>query len=98
MSMHTCVYMITLFLSVYFINNYCLILIYEYLYVYSWTFVVDRSDRSVARCKEYLYSLFPFAGVRILTDVQQTDFPEELYPVYMIALVPTNEVEEGSEL
>ena len=90
MIIYACVYLI-----LYYKQN--LILIYIYLCVYSWTFVVDRSDRSVARCKEYLYSLFPFAGVRILTDAQQTDFPEELYPVYMIALVPDTEVEmEGS--
>lgn len=54
----------------------------------SWTFVVDRSDRSVARCREYLDTLFSFAGLCIVSESKQTDFPEELYPVYMIALEP----------
>jgi protein N-terminal methyltransferase len=53
-----------------------------------WSFVVDRSDRSVARCREYLDTLFGFAQLRVVAESRQTDFPPELYPVHMIALEP----------
>lgn len=54
----------------------------------SWTFVVDKEDSSVARCKEYVRLLLHLAGLNVLEEVKQTDFPTELYPVIMFVLRP----------
>lgn len=54
----------------------------------NYTFVVDSDDSSVARCVEYATLLLNLSGLDIILQVQQTDFPKELYPVIMFALVP----------
>jgi hypothetical protein len=33
------------------------------------------------------------AGLKVILQTRQTDFPEELYPVYMIAIVAANDGE-----
>jgi hypothetical protein len=42
----------------------------------------------LARCVEYLRALFDIAGLDILLERKQTDFPEELCTVRMFALTP----------
>ncbi len=50
------------------------------------TFLWDRSDSSVARHKRYMKLLLSLAGLQVIQEVQQTDFPEELFPVMMWAI------------
>ena len=50
------------------------------------TFLVDKDDSSVCRHIEYLRILVRLAGLNIVLERQQKDFPEELYPVVMMAL------------
>lgn len=52
----------------------------------SLTFCLDLDDNSVARHLEYQKLLFELAGLEVVAEQQQNDFPEELYPVFMIAL------------
>jgi len=52
----------------------------------NYTFVVDSDDSSVARCVEYASLLLNLSGLDIILQIQQTDFPKELYPVVMFAL------------
>lgn len=54
----------------------------------NWTFVVDKQDSSVARCKEYVKLLLHLSGLNIIEELRQTDFPTELYPVIMFVLRP----------
>ena len=51
---------------------------------------MDRSDRSMARCRAYCLALLRLAGLSVVAEAQQTDFPPELLPVHMTALVPDN--------
>ena len=51
-----------------------------------WTFVVDNEDNSVARCREYIRLLIKLAGLEIVMETLQTDFPQELYPVTTFAI------------
>lgn len=55
-----------------------------------WTFVVDRDDSSVARHITYLKLLIELSGLSIVLERTQKDFPEELYPVYMLAMAPND--------
>jgi len=52
------------------------------------TFLVDKEDSSVARHLDYIRILLHLSGLHILVEQRQTDFPEELFPVTMFALVP----------
>ncbi|RYH08376.1 methyltransferase domain-containing protein [archaeon] len=52
------------------------------------TFFFDKSDNSVCRHMDYLRALLKVAQVEVVEQVKQEGFPEELYPVYMIALRP----------
>lgn len=52
------------------------------------TFYFDKSDNSVCRHMDYLRALLEVAQVQLVEQVRQEGFPEELYPVYMIALRP----------
>jgi len=52
------------------------------------TFLVDKDDSSVARHLDYIRILLHLSGLHILVEQRQTDFPEELFPVTMFALVP----------
>lgn len=40
----------------------------------SYTFVVDKSDSSVARCREYIRLLFKLAGLDLILEETQVDF------------------------
>jgi protein N-terminal methyltransferase len=53
------------------------------------TFLWDRSDSSVARHKRYYKLLLSLAGLQVVQEAQQTDFPEELFPVMMWAICST---------
>lgn len=57
----------------------------------NYTFVVDNSDSSVSRSLAYMKMLFEMSGIKVLLEARQTDFPEELYPVIMLALVDARE-------
>ena len=50
------------------------------------TFMWDMSDSSVARHRTYMKLLLTLAGLQVVLEVQQTDFPEELFPVMMWAI------------
>ena len=50
------------------------------------TFLVDKDDSSVCRHIEYLRILVRLAGLNIVLERRQKDFPEELYPVVIMAL------------
>jgi len=54
--------------------------------VEAYTFVVDKSDSSVSRHQHYIHLLFHLAGLRVVLQERQKDFPSELYPVVMFAL------------
>lgn len=54
------------------------------------TFLVDKDDSSVARHLDYIRILLHLSGLHILVERRQTDFPEELFPVTMFALVPVS--------
>mmetsp|Transcript_3993 Transcript_3993/g.5544 ORF Transcript_3993/g.5544 Transcript_3993/m.5544 type:complete len:302 (-) Transcript_3993:71-976(-) len=55
----------------------------------SWVFVVDRSDSSVSRSLKYIKLLARLAGLQVCEERLQEGFPEELFPVYMLAFQPT---------
>ena len=59
----------------------------------NWTFCVDRQDSSVARCKPYIELLLKLAGLTVIAAKLQIDFPAELTPVYMLAMVKTTQSE-----
>jgi protein N-terminal methyltransferase len=50
-------------------------------------FCVDREDSSITRSEEYFEACFKVAGLTVLRKERQRNFPEELYPVLMYALV-----------
>jgi 2-polyprenyl-3-methyl-5-hydroxy-6-metoxy-1,4-benzoquinol methylase len=43
-----------------------------------WTFIVDKDDNSVARCRDYHKLLFDLAGLEIVLEKTQTKFTKEL--------------------
>ena len=51
-------------------------------------FFVDLDDSSVTRSLPYFEALFHFAGFRVLHRSRQAAFPDELFPVWMLALEP----------
>lgn len=53
-----------------------------------WTFVVDKDDSSVTRCSAYSRVLFELAEVEVLFEERQQEFPADLNPINMFALVP----------
>lgn len=52
----------------------------------STTFQVDSADSSVTRSREYFQAIFDYCGLTVVHERLQTDFPEDLYDVHMIAL------------
>lgn len=52
------------------------------------TFVVDVEDASVTRSLPYWRSLVFQAGLRVVKESWQTSFPDDIYPVPMMALRP----------
>jgi protein N-terminal methyltransferase len=55
------------------------------------TFLVDKEDSSVARNTEYIRILLHLSGLTIIEQVKQIGFPDELFPVYMFALIPSTQ-------
>lgn len=53
----------------------------------STAYCIDLDDNSVCRNLRYSKILFDLADLKIISEEQQKEFPEELYPVFMIALV-----------
>jgi protein N-terminal methyltransferase len=51
-------------------------------------FCIDQDDCSVSRNIEYIKLLFSRAGLKVIAEERQRNFPPELYPVFMFALVP----------
>jgi protein N-terminal methyltransferase len=51
-------------------------------------FVLDRDDASLTRSVPYLLNLAERAGLRVVLQRHQNNFPEEIFPVPMIALEP----------
>ncbi|KAJ0397472.1 hypothetical protein P43SY_006156 [Pythium insidiosum] len=47
---------------------------------------IDRQDSSMTRSDTYFKSIFRQAGLKVIAEQRQTNFPEELYPVKMYAL------------
>lgn len=54
-------------------------------------FLVDAEDSSISRSDKYLKALFERAGLRLLHERRQLDFPKKLFPVKMYALRPNRE-------
>ena len=52
------------------------------------TFVLDVDDASVTRSISYWRSLIFQSGLRIVREQWQTDFPDDIFPVPMLALQP----------
>mmetsp|Transcript_36927 Transcript_36927/g.73492 ORF Transcript_36927/g.73492 Transcript_36927/m.73492 type:complete len:480 (-) Transcript_36927:101-1540(-) len=52
------------------------------------TFVLDVEDASVTRSLPYWRSLIFQAGLRVVKESWQTDFPDDIFPVPMMALQP----------
>lgn len=48
--------------------------------------VVDEVDSSVTRPLSHLKKLLKQANLRLVKESKQTNFPKELFPVYMLAL------------
>lgn len=59
-------------------------------------FLVDKEDSSVMRSDEYLKSQFVKAGLTVLRETEQVDFPKEIFPVRTYALKPIGDVERTS--
>jgi protein N-terminal methyltransferase len=49
-------------------------------------FFIDKDDNSITRSDTHFRSIFESAGIKILKEEQQSDFPKELFPVSMWAL------------
>jgi protein N-terminal methyltransferase len=49
-------------------------------------FCVDKEDSSITRSGPYYKELFRLAGLEVVLEVRQREFPADLYPVYMYAL------------
>lgn len=54
------------------------------------TFAWDREDSSMTRHLEYVKLLVALAGLQIIQQQRQTDFPEDLYPVMMLTVASPN--------
>ncbi|GFR43413.1 hypothetical protein Agub_g4494 [Astrephomene gubernaculifera] len=57
-------------------------------------FVVDKDDSSLTRSNTYMLDLFERAGVQVLYNVKQRNWPKELFEVRMYVIKPR--VQEGS--
>lgn len=60
------------------------------------TFVVDNDDASVCRSLPYWLKLVELAGLKVVLQRIQSDFPEDLFPVPMLALVPANNMDANN--
>jgi len=59
------------------------------------TFTVDKEDSSLTRASEYMRLLFTLSGLNVILERKQKDFPEDLCPVHMFALI--NGIQEQSQ-
>jgi protein N-terminal methyltransferase len=50
------------------------------------TFVLDNDDASVTRSLPYWLALIELAGLKVIKQDMQHNFPDELFPVPMLAL------------
>jgi protein N-terminal methyltransferase len=55
-------------------------------------FIVDRDDASVTRSLPYILALVELAGMRVVYERYQSDFPDNIFPVPMLALEPKAEI------
>ena len=51
-------------------------------------FLVDKDDSSLTRSKAYMERIFEKAGMVIVRDTRQKNFPEDMFPVWTWALQP----------
>ena len=51
-------------------------------------FVADAQDSSVTRSLPYILAIVHLAGLRVVLEEYQDDFPENIFPVPMVALCP----------
>lgn len=51
--------------------------------------IVDETDSSVTRPLALFKKLMKQAGLKIIKEARQTNFPSSLFPVYMLAMRPT---------
>lgn len=49
-------------------------------------FLVDKEDCSVMRCSKYMKALFARAGLKVVKETRQVDFPRHVFPVRTYAL------------
>ena len=52
------------------------------------TFVFERDDSSVTRSLDYILAVAELAGLRVVYQRFQENFPDNIFPVPMIALAP----------
>ncbi len=57
----------------------------------------DEEDSSVTRPEPLLREIFERSGLRLMRQREQQKFPNELYPVHMFALRPSDESEKRQE-
>lgn len=50
-------------------------------------FFIDNDDNSITRSDTHFKTIFESAGLKLVKEETQTDFPKELFPVTMYALV-----------
>lgn len=60
----------------------------SYVLLESPGFYIDRSDCSITRTAAHFRSCFDAAGLEVVIERPQTDFPRETFPVCMWALRP----------
>lgn len=53
-------------------------------------FLVDKDDSSIMRSNRYMLHLFKRAGVEVIKQARQLDFPKTVFPVRMFALKPSS--------
>lgn len=59
-------------------------------------FLVDKEDSSISRSDKYLKALFEKAGLELVQQERQMDFPKSIFPVKMYALKPKEETDPVS--
>ena len=50
------------------------------------TFIANRGDASVTRSLPYILAIVKLAGLRLVYEKYQDDFPSTIFPVPMLAL------------
>mmetsp|Transcript_7147 Transcript_7147/g.12853 ORF Transcript_7147/g.12853 Transcript_7147/m.12853 type:complete len:267 (-) Transcript_7147:1293-2093(-) len=54
-------------------------------------FVVDKSDSSITRSDKHMKQIFRAAGLKVVDERVQSEFPKDLFPVKMYALKPAQQ-------